>query len=79
MNTITGTVRAAAPTIESLVLKAIRAAQRPMTVAELSEATGRDLDPMDLFLMIEDGFIYPTDRDRTAYYIKGEESDPDFY
>lgn len=81
MNTITVTVKAAAPSLETLILKAIRAAQRPLTLAELSETTGRAVDSAYCLLMIEDGFIYPTERDRerASYYIRGEESDPDFY
>lgn len=79
MQAITMKIPAAAPSLETLILEAIRAAQRPLSLAELSEATGRAVDAMDCLLMIEDGLIYPTDRDRTAYYIKGEESDPDVY
>lgn len=67
-------------TLDRLVLHAIRAASRPLSVDELREATGRiDLDPMNLFLMIEDGLIYPTDRNRSRakYFIRGEASEPE--
>ena len=67
MNTTTVAVKAAAPSLETLILKAIREAQRPLSLSELSEAAGRKVEAMDCLLMIEDGFIYPTDRDRDTF------------
>lgn len=67
------------PTIEELILKAIRKAQRPLTLEELREATGRPVDKTDCILMFEDEQLRPTNWFHSAYYIPGEESDPNVY
>lgn len=69
----------AKPTIEELILRAIRQAERPLTLEELREATGRPVTKVDCILMFEDEQLRPTDWFHSAYYIPGEESDLNVY